>query len=98
MVGLGQREIALRADVEPVGFASVAAVVGIAVGIPLGIIAGRWLWDLFARQIYAVPYPTVSVPSVLLVAVGTLVLANLVAAVPARTAARTPTAFMLRAE
>jgi hypothetical protein len=78
--------------------ASVAAVVGIAVGIPLGIIAGRWLWDLFARQIYAVPYPTVSVPSVLLVAVGTLVLANLVAAVPARTAARTPTAFMLRAE
>ncbi len=78
--------------------ATVAAVVGIAVGIPLGIIAGRWLWDLFARQIYAVPYPTVSLPSVLLVAVGTLVLANLVAAVPARTAARTPTALMLRAE
>ena len=66
--------------------ATVAALVGIAVGIPLGVIAGRWLWDLFARQIYAVPYPTVSLPSVLLVAVGTLVLANLVAAVPARTA------------
>jgi hypothetical protein len=33
-----------------------------------------------------------------LVAVGTLVLANVVAAVPARTAARTPTAIMLRAE
>ncbi len=78
--------------------ATVAAVVGITVGIPLGIIVGRWLWDLFARQIYAVPYPTVSVPSVLLVALGTLVLANLVAAVPARNAARTPTALMLRAE
>ncbi len=78
--------------------ATVAAVVGIVVGIPLGIIAGRWLWDLFARQIYAVPYPTVSVLSIVLVAIGTLVLANVVAAVPARTAARTPTAMMLRSE
>ena len=78
--------------------ASVAAVIGIAVGIPLGIVAGRWLWNLFAEQIYAVPYPTVSVPSVILVAVGALVLANLVAAFPARQAARTPTALMLRGE
>ena len=78
--------------------ATVAAVVGIVVGIPLGVIAGRWLWDLFARQIYAVPYPTVSVLSLVLVAIGTLVLANVVAAIPARSAARTPTALMLRAE
>ena len=78
--------------------ATVAALVGIVVGIPLGIVTGRWLWDLFARQIYAVPYPTVSVPSIALVALGTLVLANVVAAVPARNAARTPTALMLRAE
>ena len=72
--------------------------VGIVVGIPLGVVTGRWLWDLFARQIYAVPYPTVSVPSLALVALGTLLLANVVAAVPARNAARTPTALMLRAE
>ncbi len=78
--------------------ATVAALVGVVVGIPLGIVTGRWLWDLFARQIYAVPYPTVSVVSVVLVALGTLVLANVVAAVPARNAARTPTALMLRAE
>jgi len=45
-----------------------------------------------------VPYPTVSVPSIALVALGTVVLANVVAAVPARNAARTPTALMLRAE
>ena len=63
--------------------ATVAAVVGMVVGIPLGLVTGRWLWDLFARQIYAVPYPTVSVVSVILVALGTLVLANVVAAVPA---------------
>jgi hypothetical protein len=78
--------------------ATVAAVVGIAVGIPLGVVLGRWLWDLFARQIYAVPYPTVSAISLLLVGFGTLVLANVIAAVPARTAARTPTAILLRAE
>jgi hypothetical protein len=78
--------------------ATVAAIVGIVVGIPLGLVTGRLLWDLFARQIYAVPYPTISVVSVVLVALGTLVLANVIAAVPARNAARTPTALMLRAE
>jgi FtsX-like permease family len=78
--------------------ATVAAAVGILIGIPLGLIVGRWLWDLFAEQIGAVPYPTVSVPSVVLVALGTVLLANVVAALPARSAARTPTALMLRAE
>jgi hypothetical protein len=78
--------------------ASVAALIGIAVGVPLGVVAGRWLWNLFAEQIYAVPYPSVPVTSVVLVALGTLVLANLVAAWPAWRAARTPTALMLRAE
>lgn len=78
--------------------ATVAAVIGIVVGLPLGVIAGRWLWTLFAEQIYAVPYPSVPVLSLVLVAVGTLVLANVIAAVPARTAARTSTAFLLRAE
>ena len=78
--------------------ATVAAAVGIVVGVPLGVIAGRWLWDLFADQIYAVPYPTVSLGSIFFVALGTLVLANVVATVPARTAARTPTAVLLRTE
>jgi ABC-type lipoprotein release transport system permease subunit len=78
--------------------ATVAATVGIVIGIPLGLIVGRLLWDLFARQIDAVPYPTVSVPSVVLVAAATILLANLVAALPARAAARTPTAVLLREE
>jgi hypothetical protein len=78
--------------------ASVDALVGVVIGIPLGIIAGRWLWDLFAQQIDAVPSPTVSLWAVVLVALGSLVFANVVAAVPARSAARTPTALMLREE
>ncbi len=78
--------------------ASVAAVVGLVVGLPLGIALGRSLWSLFARQIDAVPKPTVPVPEVVLVAVGALVLANLVALVPGRRAARVPTASLLRVE
>jgi len=93
-VGFVRRQLAAAVAWQ----ATVAAVVGIVVGIPLGLVTGRWLWDLFARQIYAVPYPTVSLPSIFLVALGTLVLANVIAAVPARNAARTPTALMLRAE
>jgi hypothetical protein len=78
--------------------ASVGAVIGIVVGVPLGIALGRQLWILFARNIDAVPEPTVPVTSVILVALGTLAFANLVAALPGRTAARTPAALALRAE
>ena len=78
--------------------ASYAAILGIATGVPLGIALGRWLWTLFARLIYAVPQPTVPVLSVVLVAIGALALANVVAALPGRSAARTTTALVLRAE
>jgi hypothetical protein len=78
--------------------ASVAALVGIVLGVPLGIVAGRWLWTLFAEEIYAVPYPTVPTALIAVVAVVALVLANLVAVVPGLFAARTPTSLLLRAE
>ncbi|HUC15936.1 MAG TPA: FtsX-like permease family protein [Acidimicrobiales bacterium] len=78
--------------------ASVAAGVGVVVGVPVGIALGRWLWDLFARAIFAVPDPTVPVLQVVFVAVGAVLLANIVAAVPGRMAARTLTALLLRTE
>jgi hypothetical protein len=77
--------------------ASVNAVTGIVIGVPFGIAIGRQLWILFAREIHAVPKPTVPW-SVIFVAAGALVLANVVAAVPGRIAARTPAALGLRAE
>ena len=43
-VGFVRRQLAAAVAWQ----ATVAAVVGIAVGIPLGIVTGRWLWDLFA--------------------------------------------------
>lgn len=78
--------------------ATVAAVAGVVVGVPLGIILGRTLWTLFARSLDSVPDPSVPVVSVLVVVVGTLVFANLVAALPGRNASRTPTAPLLRTE
>jgi hypothetical protein len=93
-LGFTQRQLAAAVAWH----ASVAAVIGIAAGVPFGVALGRWLWILFARQIDAVPQPTVPAVSVLLVAIGALVLANLVAAVPGRAAAHTPTARVLRAD
>ncbi|MEY2570136.1 MAG: putative transport system permease protein, partial [Acidimicrobiaceae bacterium] len=78
--------------------ATVATAIGTLVGVPLGIALGRQLWERFAREIHAVPTPTVPAASLLLVAVGALALANIVAALPARIAARTPAALVLRAE
>ncbi len=75
-----------------------AAAVGIVAGIPAGVALGRWLWILFAQQIYAVPRPTVPTLSLVYVGLGALVLANLVAAIPGRRASRTPAALILRAE
>ena len=72
---------------------TVVAVVGLVVGVPLGIAAGRWLWLAFARELSAVPDPVVPAASIALAAVAALVLANLVAAVPGRQAARTPAAL-----
>jgi hypothetical protein len=77
---------------------TVVAVVGLVIGVPLGIATGRWLWILFARGLSAVPDPVIPVASVILAAAAALLLANLVAAVPGRQAARTPAALLLRAE
>ena len=78
--------------------ASVSATVGVIFGVPLGIALGRWLWTLFARGISAVPDPTVPVLSVVLVVIGAVVFANLVATIPGTVAARSPTALLLRSE
>ena len=93
-IGFTRRQLAATVAWQ----ATVAAIVGSAVGIPLGIALGRWLWTAFARQIYAVPQPAVPVLSVVLLPLCALALVNLVAALPGRSAARTPAALALRAE
>jgi FtsX-like permease family len=93
-LGLTRRQLAATVAWQ----STVAVAAGALVGVPLGIALGRYLWDLFARQISVVPEPSVPVPLVLLVIAGALVAANLVAAIPGRAAARVPAAALLRAE
>jgi len=78
--------------------ATVAVGIGLLLGVPLGIVVGRLLWDLFASRIYVVPSPTVPALVIAAIALGALVLGNLVAAIPGRMAARTPAALLLRTE
>jgi len=92
-LGFTQRQLAFTIAWQ----ASAIAVIAVVIGVPVGIIAGRQLWIVFARSINAVPQPTVPT-SLLLVAVGAVILANLMAAIPARIASRTPAAFVLRTE
>jgi ABC-type lipoprotein release transport system permease subunit len=92
-IGFTQRQLASAVAWQ----ASVTAVIGIVIGVPAGVALGRQLWDLFARAIYAVSEPTVAVRQVLLIVLGTLVLANTAAAIPGRIAARIPAAGLLRA-
>jgi len=93
-IGFTRRQIAVAVAWQ----SSVAVAAGAVVGVPVGIALGRFLWDLFARQINVVPEPTVPGLWVILIVVGAVLLANLVAVVPGRVAARTPTALLLRAE
>ncbi len=93
-LGFTQRQLAATVAWQ----ATVAAVIGLVVGVPVGVLIGRELWTLFARSIYVVPEPTVPIIPVVLVVVGALLFANLVALLPGRSAARTSAALVLRAE
>jgi hypothetical protein len=78
--------------------ASASVLTGLIIGIPLGIVCGRWLWLTFAHEIFSVPSATIPTVSMLVLGLGGVVLANVVAFFPGRVAARTAAAIALRAE
>jgi ABC-type antimicrobial peptide transport system permease subunit len=78
--------------------ASAFAVVALLIGLPLGILAGRWAWAYFASAAGAPAGASVPFTAVLLAVPVTLALANLIAAWPGWTAARVRPAAVLRAE
>jgi hypothetical protein len=68
------------------------------IGLPLGIALGRWGWTLFADQLGVLPVPVVPPITILIAVPSALLLANLIAVVPGRAAARTHAALVLRNE
>ena len=77
---------------------SIAVGIGMVVGIPLGVILGRYLWDLFANEINAVPVPSIPATTIIATGLAGFLLAIAVSVVPGVLAARAPTATLLRTE
>ncbi|HEV2686009.1 MAG TPA: FtsX-like permease family protein, partial [Actinomycetota bacterium] len=78
--------------------ASALAIVAMIVAVPIGVAVGRALWNLLATQLGIRAVSVTPLPSVLLTVPATLVLAVGISALPARAAARTKPALVLRAE
>ena len=78
--------------------ATALAAAALLAGLPLGLLAGRWAWLLFADSAGVGNQADVPLPLVLLVIPVTLILAVLLAAVPGWTAARVRPALILRSE
>jgi ABC-type antimicrobial peptide transport system permease subunit len=78
--------------------ATTTVLVALAIGIPLGIVAGRWTWTRFADDLGIVAVPVVPVVPLVVTALLALVAANLIAAAPAAIAARTRPATVFRTE
>src|SRR5207237_7027957 len=78
--------------------ATTLALAAMAIGVPLGVAAGRWAWIVFARGIGIVPAPEVPILVLLLLVPGTVLVANLIAVVPGEVAARLRPGRALRAE
>jgi ABC-type antimicrobial peptide transport system permease subunit len=78
--------------------ATTLAVVTLAVGVPLGVAAGRTAWRLFAGHLGVVPEATTPVVLLVLAATATVLLANLISIGPAVTAMRIRPASVLREE
>jgi hypothetical protein len=78
--------------------ATALAAAALLIGIPVGVVAGRWAWALFADAAGVASQATVQVPLVLLAIPVTIALANVLAAWPGWAAARLRPALVLRTE
>jgi predicted lysophospholipase L1 biosynthesis ABC-type transport system permease subunit len=78
--------------------ATTMASLALLIGIPVGIALGSVVWRQFAGQLGVAPDVSIPVLALVLAVPATILLANLIAAVPALIAARTRPAAVLRSE
>jgi ABC-type lipoprotein release transport system permease subunit len=93
-LGFARGQVQAAVAWQATAFAGAALVVG----VPLGIAAGRWWWTLFSGRLGIVPDVVVPLAQIAVLIPAGILLANLVAAIPARIAARTRPARVLRSE
>ncbi|HUP71117.1 MAG TPA: FtsX-like permease family protein [Acidimicrobiales bacterium] len=78
--------------------AMTTAAVGLAAGVPLGLVAGRSAWSSVANGLDVVDRPSMPLLAIVLAVPAGLVLVNLLAFFPGRAAARLRSAVVLRGE
>ena len=78
--------------------ASTLTALAAAVGLVGGVIGGRWVWTFYAARLGIRPEPVIPLILLIVIVPAALVLANVIAAFPARAAAHTEPALVLRTE
>ena len=78
--------------------ASVTLLVAALVGVPLGILAGRWAWSTFAASLGVAPVTVIPGVALLAGLAALFAAGNLLTSIPASIAARTRPAATLRAD
>jgi hypothetical protein len=78
--------------------AATVAVVGVVIGVPLGLAAGRAIWDAFATNLGVVPVTVLPVWLIAALACGFLLTALAIAVLPALSAANSRTSRLPRTE
>jgi ABC-type lipoprotein release transport system permease subunit len=93
-LGFTQRQLAATISWH----ATIIAVAGVVVGIPSGIVVGRVMWSLFARELNVVVQPTSPALIFAGLALAAILIANAAAIVPSRASRRIDAASLLRAD
>jgi hypothetical protein len=87
-------------DVTTVGVSQGITIgaVGLVIGLPLGVVAGRWLWTMLADAFGTLAEPVVPLVPIMVLSLAVLTLAALAGVVPVRLGLRQPPAQILRSE
>ena len=93
-LGYTRRQVAATARWQ----ATILVLVAVAVGAPVGFLVGQWTWSITAGVLGVAQDVSMPVVPLLLVVPATLIVANVVAAVPARVAGRVAPSTALRTE
>lgn len=93
-LGFSRSQVSTTVAWQATTLAAIAAVVG----LPLGVAAGRWGWSLLADQLGVDTSAVTPAVQILLALPAAVLVANLIAALPARAAAQTQPALALRTE
>ena len=93
-IGLVRRQVAVMVCWQ----STTIAAVGIVIGVPVGVVAGRAVWRSFATNLGVVPVTVIEAWGLAILAAAVLLFANLLAIGPALAAARSRPAALLRTE